>query len=1197
MSAFNSSTGTRAHPEGKLRTCLLAVALTCMAMPVHATVTIPDVPLQSGSGVAPNIMFIVDDSGSMHSEIMPDALLFTANRLNGTTTNNTFRQTHGTISIGYLFPRASGVYGGNDYGNFVINPASTSAYGRQVRSPQINTVYYNPAITYRPWVRADGTLFPNATTTCALHNPERNDNTTNQSNCRNLTTTLSGFNSNFWQDVHANCGANTPCNLVEDSARQYWPATYYWHNGTGSVWNTGSFQQVEIRSTTASYTGHGRSARTDAGCVNGTCTYAAEIQNFANWYTYYRSRILASRAGIGRAFSQLNIPSNADSAPRVGFAAINAGSATVDNVSSSGTIVRGVRPFVDTARSNWFSDLYGRTIPNSGTPLRRALDDAGQYFSRSDAQGPWSSTPGAAGGDTLTCRQSFSILMTDGYWTEGDTNAARTAARRADFDSTEGPVITSPTGTTYRYQAREPFQDSRSNTLADVAMYYWSRDLLPDTPNRVPTSPQNPAFWQHMVTFGVGLGVTGSINPQTAFDAIESGATITWPDPVGNEQAKIDDLLHAAVNSRGGFFSASDPNTFAEELTKTLTNISERTASGSNVAANSVALREETRIFQASYVGGQWSGELASYPISAAGVAANPSWRATDAGKIPGFAARRDTVFTRSGGNGTTFHAARSGGLGNTDGFSVADYLLGNAAGERRNNGPFRNRSTPLGDIVNSSPAFNGQSSPAALFVGANDGMMHAFNAETGEELFGYVPASLTNDKLRRLSSPAYSHEYYVDGPVTVSSQVQTPDRNILVGTLGRGGKGVYALDVTDPDDFQGTDVLWDTGTARPTNWTNEAWDDLGLMISQPLIVRTNAQGGGNSPLGPMVLLGNGLNSTSGHASLMVIDAVTGQVLRNIRVDPNNTRNAGTNNALTSIRGWDKDGDGIIDYVYGADIKGNVWKFDLDWNDITRWGVADGTCLQGNCGGNNPVQRASGGDPLIATGRPITGGLQVGFHPTTYDTWVMFGTGKYLEQSDVSSTNQERWYGVADTGTRITNIGTQLTQRSILVSATIDGTPVRGFEPHTALPADSRGWFINLQVPTAPATTPSERMVATPLMVGRVLVAASIIPSADPCESGGTGYLNAVDGFTGTSVQQPFFDVDGDGSFDDDVITLPGGGTVPVGSVNLGIAMPTSPTVVENLLVAGGSLGTTGSVGINNPLLKGRISWREILGD
>src|SRR5690606_14638203 len=117
-------------------------------------------------------------------------------------------------------------------------------------------------------------------------------------------------------------------------------------------------------------------------------TYAQEIQNFANWYTYYRSRMLASQAAIGRAFS------TQPESMRVGFGAINKGSGTIDGVSTS-TIIRGVRPFSGTNRANFYTELYEGVWAPANTPLRKALNDAGQYFSRSDNQGPWGAVPGA----------------------------------------------------------------------------------------------------------------------------------------------------------------------------------------------------------------------------------------------------------------------------------------------------------------------------------------------------------------------------------------------------------------------------------------------------------------------------------------------------------------------------------------------------------------------------------------------------------------------------------------------------------------------------------------------------------------------------------------------------------------------------------------------------------------------------------
>ncbi len=146
-------------------------------------------------------------------------------------------------------------------------------------------------------------------------------------------------------------------------------------------------------------------------------------------------------------------------------------------------------------------------------------------------------------------------------------------------------------------------------------MYYWKRDLRTDLDNLVPTSPINPAFWQHMVTFGVGLGVEGTISSSTAFNAIGASSAISWPDPLATQPAKIDDLLHAAVNSRGGFFSAADPDTFATGLSNTLSAIIARVASGSNLAGTTTSLQAEQSVYQGRFNSGDWSGDLVNYNI------------------------------------------------------------------------------------------------------------------------------------------------------------------------------------------------------------------------------------------------------------------------------------------------------------------------------------------------------------------------------------------------------------------------------------------------------------------------------------------------------------------------------------------------------------------------------------------------------
>jgi hypothetical protein len=353
------------------------------------SVNISSMPLFLSSEIEPSILFIIDDSGSMHYEITPYGYRFP-----------------GEGDVRYVFPRADDVYGTTDYTNNVPTVDDSNAYNALARSPQINANYYDPSVTYTPWIKADGSYYPAATPSCAWHNPEKTGSCPSgdvNSVARDLTTPNSDYNGNNWMS----CNSRGSCSSTT-SDKSFWPATYFWLNAADE-WNWDNYEKVEIRSTTASYSGDGHDQRIDCvDAANAICTYAEEIQNFANWYTYYRSRVLGARGGVGRAFSELGLES------RVGFGTINKDLSFVDGENTS-TIIYGVRPFNGDARTNFYSGLYTRDIPAAGTPLRDALDDAGQYFSRTDDRGPWSSTPGDSGGEDISCRQSYTVLMTDGY--------------------------------------------------------------------------------------------------------------------------------------------------------------------------------------------------------------------------------------------------------------------------------------------------------------------------------------------------------------------------------------------------------------------------------------------------------------------------------------------------------------------------------------------------------------------------------------------------------------------------------------------------------------------------------------------------------------------------------------------------------------------------------------------------------------
>lgn len=1078
--------------------------------------SIPDVPLLASTSTPPNIMMILDDSGSMQWEMLPDEVTYFA----------------------YTYPRVSGVYGGSDYSNQVASFEDNNAYNAISRSPQVNKVYYNPAVTYRPWSNEDGSLMANALFTCAPHNPVNTG-----LGCRDFTTdntqTATWFTLGGWIT----------------QAMTFWPAVYFRHNG-GDIFTWGSYTKVDIKSSTATYTGEGRNNRSDcAAATTATCTYAEEIQNFANWYTYYRSRVLTARAGIGRAFAAQS------SNLRPGFSAINKGSTTIDDVSTS-SVISGVRDFSGADRASFFTNLYGHAIPASGTPLRRALNNVGKYFSRTDEQGPWSTMPGVAGGTDLTCRQSYSILMTDGYWNTGSGEAS-TSAARDNNDGTNGSTISGPNNPDYTYSAVSPFTDTHSNTLADVAMYYWQRDIRTDIANEVPTNFQDPAFWQHMVTFGVGLGVTGSVDPVAAFDAINTPASIAWPDPISSNAAKLDDLLHASVNGRGGFFSAANPEEFAKALTDTLNNIVKRTGSASNISANSTSINTGSRVFQAKFASGSWNGDLDAIKVSANGTDfTDPgNWKASE--HIPAPASRN--IFTTSDGVAKAFNWAALSltdqtALGSVD---AVDFLRGVRSTELQNGGSFRNRASDniLGDIVHSSPYFVKDTN--TVYVGANDGMLHGFDATSGQELFAYIPAVVIPN-LQSLTQPNYTHKYFVDGDIAVSNKSQTVGKNYLVSTLGLGGKGLFSLDVSDPSSFGTGNVLWE--------YSDSSDADLGYMLGQPLIAKMN-----NGSWA--VIVSNGYNSDTGKAVLYIFNLATGNLIKKIDTA------VGSDNGLASPGVIDADGNDTVDFIYAGDLKGNVWKFDVSDTDVANWKVsfASQPLFTAKDTSNNPQPITA---PMVVVKNDVTGDPNIG------KRFIFFGTGSYFRSADPSDNQVNSWYGLIDDNAIVNSDKSELVLRSIAEDGVFDGKQVRTF--NSAAAGDmvgKKGWYLDFTTETG------ERIVTASAVfkaVKPVLLVSSIIPVVDPCVPGGKGFLNAIDPFSGASLDAGFFDINDANGFTDDKLN----GRF-IGGFDPNIGMPSKPVLIGNRLVVGGSSGGLASIKVNlgSKTIKGRLSWREIILD
>lgn len=1138
-----------------------AFLATLLALPASANINIPDAPLTTGARVPPNILFILDDSGSMAFDAMP---------------------------------------------------ASAVTSDWKTRTYVHNTVYYNPFKTYQPWIQANGEPMTGGTsyravygsfnlvggTTIDLSDPNscqrynRNHDATTDEYSRSGGTLVCGGVQTFYVPKDT---TNTDATYLSNQANYYRYQILtdgriirsQWLPREGSPPNYNNGPELNSGCTDT------KNTTTWRNCTRVTPTgrtEEAERNNYATWFSYHRTRMKAAKAGASAAFAELGTN------VRVGFRTIwqRNGSNTsgnwprqdvpipvqyndglFDDVTVGGNVYDN--------RTKWYSRLHN-AIGYSGTPLHGALYQAGQYFSSDAATGPYGPQTGA---DQLACRQNFVILTTDGYWNDWSNYPA--ASRVGNADGTSSATITEPsTGASFTYTAGPPYADSHggtNGTLADVAMHFWKRDLRPDLRNIVPTTSSNPAFWQHMVTFGLSIGLSGNTGFKSVTDvpADYDG----WPDPMDKEDAdRIDDLLHAAVNSRGAFVAASDPDEFTNGLKAALAAIVERTGSFSNVAANSTSLDAGTRVFQANYVSGVWTGELRSQPVTIAGGVETVD---CSGGTQPanGWCASKGIpttgrkVYTSDGHfDGATLTAttpnqaprkfpseateaqleslARPGPVleAPVSGEQNAAYIAGDRSLEMSEGGSLRNRNHLLGDIVGSSPAY--VEDTGTVYIGANDGMLHAFDAASGDELFAYIPGIINWRNLSELSRPDYGHRYFVDGPIVVTSRQQTPGKNLLVGTLGKGGKGLFALDVTVPTSFgEGNNVLWEVRDTPNGN--------MGLVQGKPILARVRD---GATATKNAVVLGNGVNSTSGRAALIVLDLDTGDVIREIAVGP-----TGVSNGLSAPAGVLGPDGRTLAYVYAGDMLGNVWKFDLTSNDPAEWGVTrlfTATDDEGNA-------------------QPITAGIAVATHPLTNKRWIFFGTGRYLTTDDVSSTAVQSMYGFVDDGTPIvrSGAGANLTSRTVQVTGNVSGYPVRGFEANTPLPPNSKGWFIDLP-------ESGERIVQDAQVVSTFLITASVIPSGDACESGGRGFINALDAFTGTSAGGSYFDLDGDGSTSDEVIGTP---PRPVGSVNVGGGMPTLPNLLRGRFVVGGSEGSDVRGTRTLAPRWDRASWREIRRD
>jgi len=1217
-----------------------------------ATVTVDQAPLIIQRSLPPNVTLMLDDSGSMAWDYMPD--------------------------WGYLSDNS------ND----------------GARNASINGTYYNPSVTYSPPPKADGTYFSASPGLTGAYNDGFLDSSpvditgyqsptqsfpyyTNLSLATNITN-ASSCNSGYaltkvgssYQCVRSGKSNKTPtCSsgtISSDNSQCVISSKNFFTYVTGP---TGSYVRNYVGST-------GDCAHLSTADL-AVCTDSAAVQqNVANWFSYYRFRILMAKSGLMNSFSTL------DSTFRVGFGSINgtnnSGLPSTTSTYNSKVIAQ-VAPFGDgtsgSQKSNFWSWVTGIN-PNNSTPLRIALDAVGQYYSSAQPWTGMSSDPDyttAAGSTELACRQSYTILTTDGFWNESFTGPG-------DVDGTAGTTVTGSNGQSYTYTPALPYRDgglttttttksfsqtgltsaqcttsynsaqspsnyswtaattgrnakpsqckynytqtttstvSYSNTLADVAMKYWSTDLQSGVANEVPFNAEDPAFWQHMTTFTLGLGFTpqyanGTKIPMDQVFAWANGdnskaiSGFTWPQPAADSINNIADLAHAAVNGHGGFYSADSPQAFSSGLKDALKRASERVGTGASLAANSTQLQTGTVAYQANYWTAKWKGDLKALSVDSTtgAIATAASWAASSS--LPTAASRNIMTYNPSAAAGSQFVAFKVDATGTLPAISSAqltalgssstaqtnmiNYLRGDASQEQSNGGSYRNRDTSIGDIVNSQPiyagapnanqftteSFTGSSAFAqyasdnagragAVYVAANDGMLHAFDAGTGAENFAYLPGAVITAGVSALSSTDYggtvAHSFFNDGELTVAdAYIGSPVgwKTVLVGTTGRGvAETVYALDITDPANVK---FLWERSAGDGLSNSNY----IGQMTGKPVIAQT-ANGTWS------VLMGNGYNSAAGKSALLQFNLSDGTL--NVHATTDTT-------GLAAPAVWmDPSGNGVSTMAYAGDASGNVWSFALN----TSAGTA-ATATPSSPG----VQLFTAKDATGAV-QPITAGMLAGKDPNTGNIWVFFGTGQYLTTTDLANKQVQSWYGlIVQSGTSGLAVTSAMTRTANLAQRSITDEVGNGRAVTTQAAAATitgkSGWYIDLQSPVNGAE--GERMVTPNQFQGNLLLGTTRIPQAtDPCNPSGRGWIMALDPFTGTNPSANFFDLNGDGKIDasDSVNGKPAAG---IGFSSL----PNNPIFVGSTMLTSFDNGSTSSIQTSSSTNgTQRVSWRELV--
>ncbi len=791
------------------------------------------------------------------------------------------------------------------------------------------------------------------------------------------------------------------------------------------------------------------------------------------------------------------------------------GQGYLSNITGGGSLISQVQADVagPTAYPAMSTALASETLTNVGgelknaalfTPLAGTLRDAKTYLALTDnsfrdINGNYVRSP-----ISYTCQRNFVMLVTDG----------------ASTGKTDGSLYSASDRTNAYNNGVWSFGNASSDAINAVT--------------NLRTTNFNGRNYD-VQTYVIGLG-----------------------DTVQNPSAVATLNAMAAAGGTTSAYLATNEAALRTSLDQVSQNIiAQNGAAAAVTVSNPNIVAGDNASYESTYNSGSWTGDLQSYPVNiTTGVIdhSSPNWTASAQVQLDSATPAGRLIASYDGAQGIQFRPSTDPAPqrltasqqavfnspttppGPSDSANVIAYIRG----DRSNEGTlYRTRVHLLGDLVDAEPVLVRKPSqnyadpcyltPSSgcttafkiaqasrqrvIFQGSNDGLLHAFSASTGAELWAYVPKLVWGGLNASTRLSGYAHQYRVDAtPVagdadfaaTLASGTTIPDwRTMLLGGLGKGGRGYYALDVTNPVATSEADaaskVLWEFPNAATSATVA---NNIGYSYGRPILTKTVGAGW-------VVLVASGYNNDSttsgdGQGHLFVLNAKTGALIRDI---PTGAGSPTTPSGLAKISAFSSNAsiNNTIDFVYGGDLLGNVWRFNLTDANPSNWGVVKLAALVDGGGNAQPVT----GEPQLAE---IT-------RTGVSHRFVYIGTGKYLGSSDVSTTQTQTMYGLIDNLSAAPLITPLRASLSGQTMSTVSSTQ-RQVSAQAINYAIQRGWYLDLTL------SAGERINTDAQLASGALLFTTNIPSANVCIPGGSSWFYAIDYETGgvvSNTTQPNF--------------------------------------------------------------------------